>query len=105
VLESRDTKILLKKTKPSDSKPFLKFLTQLRQRTPNKQVAIIPDNASLYRSKKTKEFLKHHKNIHLFYLPPYSPKYNPVEMPYHCDGFFYAAILNHERLLQKGRVK
>ena len=30
--------------------------------------------------KKTKEYLGRHKNIHLFYLPPYSPEYNPVEI-------------------------
>jgi len=52
----------------------------LNQRKPGKQIAIILDNASIHRSKKTKEFLKRHKNIHLFFLPPYSPEYNPVEI-------------------------
>jgi transposase len=55
-------------------------LTQLNQRTPDKQIAIILDNASIHRSKKTRLYLQRHKNIHLFYLPPYSPEYNPVEM-------------------------
>jgi len=73
-------KFYWKKSKPSDSKYFLQFLTQLNQRTSNKQIVIILDNASIHRSKKTKEFLRRHKNIHLFYLPPYSPEYNPVEM-------------------------
>ncbi|MCG2743379.1 MAG: IS630 family transposase [Desulfobacteraceae bacterium] len=73
-------KFYWKKSKPSNSKPFLEFLTQLRQRTPNKQIAIILDNASIHRCKKTKKFLERHKNIHLFYLPPYSPEYNPVEI-------------------------
>ena len=73
-------KFYWKKSKPSDSVPFLIFLRQLRQRTPSKQIAIILDNASIHRSKKTKEFLERHKNIHLFYLPPYSPEYNPVEI-------------------------
>jgi len=30
--------------------------------------------------KRPKLFLERHKNIHLYYLPPYSPEYNPVEI-------------------------
>ena len=57
-------KFYWKKSKPSDSKPFLLFLTQLNQRTPSKEVIIILDNASIHRSKKTRSFLQRHKNIH-----------------------------------------
>jgi transposase len=56
------------------------FLTQLRQRTPEKQIIIILDNASIHKSRKVKRYLERHKNIHLFYLPTYSPEYNPVEL-------------------------
>jgi len=24
--------------------------------------------------------MKHHPSIHIFYLPPYSPQYNPIEL-------------------------
>jgi len=41
---------------------------------------IILDNASIHKSKKVKNHLKRHPNIHLFYLPTYSPEYNPVEL-------------------------
>ena len=73
-------KFYWRKSKPSNSKAFLLFLTQLNQRTPDKEIAIILDNASIHRSKKTKDFLQRHKNIHLIHLPPYSPEYNPVEI-------------------------
>jgi len=73
-------KFYWKKSKPSNSEAFLKFLTQLNQRTPNKNIAIILDNASIHKSKKTKKYLQCHRNIQLFYLPPYSPEYNPVEI-------------------------
>jgi len=46
----------------------------------HKKIVIILDNASIHRSKQTKAFLKRHKNIHLFFLPPYAPEYNPVEI-------------------------
>ncbi len=64
----------------SDSDAFLWFLTQLRQRTPNQQIVIILDNASIHGSRKVKAYLERHANIHLFYLPTYSPEYNPVEL-------------------------
>jgi len=56
------------------------FLTQLRQRTPNKRIVIILDNASIHKSKMVKKYLNKHRNIRLYHLPPYSPEYNPVEL-------------------------
>jgi transposase len=55
-------------------------LTQLRQRSPNKLIVIILDNATIHKSKKVKKYLKKYPNIRLFHLPPYSPEYNPVEL-------------------------
>ncbi|MBF0278118.1 MAG: IS630 family transposase [SAR324 cluster bacterium] len=73
-------KFYWKSSKPSNSKAFIQFLTQLNQRTPDKEIVLILDNASIHTSKKTKKFLERHRNIHLFHLPPYSPEYNPVEI-------------------------
>lgn len=44
-----------------------------------KKIIIITDNASIHKSKKVKQFLIKYPNIKLFYLPTYSPEYNPVE--------------------------
>jgi transposase len=52
----------------------------LRQRTPDKQIIIILDNATIHKSKKVKQYLQRHQQLHLFYLPTYSPEYNPVEL-------------------------
>lgn len=73
-------KFYWKKSKRSNSEAFKCFLTQLRQRTPDREIIIILDNASIHKSKKIKQYVAQHKNIHLFYLPPYSPEYNPVEL-------------------------
>lgn len=73
-------KFYWKKSRKSDSDTFLWFLTQLRQRTPKKRIIIILDNASIHGSRKVKAYLKRHENIHLCYLPTYSPEYNPVEL-------------------------
>jgi len=55
-------------------------LTQLRQQSSGKKIFIILDNASIHRSRKVKKYLKKYKEIHLLYLPTYSPEYNPVEL-------------------------
>jgi transposase len=52
----------------------------LRQRTPEKQIIIILDNATIHKSKKVKRYLEKYKQIRLFFLPAYSPEYNPVEL-------------------------
>jgi len=73
-------KFYWKKSRHSNSEAFKLFLTQLRQRTLDREIIIFLDNASIHKSKKVKQYLARHKNIHLFYLPPYSPEYNPVEL-------------------------
>jgi len=55
-------------------------LTQLRQHFPGKEIILILDNASIHKSKYTRQYLQRWTQIHLFYLPPYSPEYNPVEL-------------------------
>lgn len=79
-LNLRTQKFYWKKSKKSGSDSFIWFLTQLRQKTPEKQIAIILDNASIHKSGKVKKYLKRHPRIRLFYLPTYAPEYNPVEL-------------------------
>ena len=58
---------------------FIKHLKQIIRKYFNKNTFIYLDNAGWHKGKKVKEFLKNHSNIHLIFLPPYSPKLNPVE--------------------------
>jgi transposase len=55
-------------------------MIQIRQKTPGKQIAIILDNASIHKSGKVKKYLDRYPRIKPFYLPTYSPEYNPVEL-------------------------
>lgn len=63
-----------------NAKTFIEFLHQLRARCPGKTLAIILDNSSVHKNRKVTRFLKKYPEIHLFFLPPYSPEYNPVEL-------------------------
>jgi transposase len=46
-----------------------------------KKVFLILDNLRVHHSKKVRAWLENHKDrIEVFYLPPYSPEYNPDEL-------------------------
>ena len=79
-LNLRKRRFYWKQSKQANSRSFCSFLTQLRQRFPGKNIVLIADNATIHKSNKTRKYLKRWPHIHLFYLPPYSPEYNPVEM-------------------------
>lgn len=58
---------------------FIKFLRRL-VRSSDQKVFLIVDNLQVHRSKKVRIWTeKHHKNIELFFLPPYCPELNPDE--------------------------
>lgn len=76
----RTRRFYWKKSQESNVEPFIAFLNQLRLCFKGKHLAIILDNASIHRCKKAKKYLEKHPEVHLFYLPPYSPEYNPVEL-------------------------
>jgi len=61
------------------SKVLLKFLSRLIKDVERK-VFLILDNHRVHHSKAVKKWLEVHKErIEIFYLPPYSPEYNPDE--------------------------
>ena len=64
-----------KKKKTAD---FLESLYRLKERDKSKYIIVVLDNASIHKSKKTKDYCSKN-NIYLVYLPPYSPDLNPIE--------------------------
>ena len=58
---------------------FDEFIQQITTKT-----VIVVDNASFHTSKKFKDKIEewNNKNIEIFYLPPYSPELNPIEIPW-----------------------
>lgn len=59
------------------------FLHQLHQANPGKKLMLILDNGSIHKSKKVQAFIEKHNWVELFFLPPYSPEYNPIERFWH----------------------
>ena len=78
-LNLKTRKFYWKKAKKGNAKVFQQFLVQMEQNNPGKQLCFIVDNSSIHKSFSIKRFLKKHTNLHVFFLPPYSPEYAPIE--------------------------
>jgi len=55
------------------------FLRQLLKHHKYRNVVVVMDQAKPHTSKKTQLFIKEQKRLHVFYLPPRSPDFNPDE--------------------------
>ena len=66
----------------TDSSKFLDFvrgsLIPTMQPFPNKRSIIVMDNCSIHHVQEVKDFIES-MGIVIFFLPPYSPDYNPIE--------------------------
>jgi transposase len=55
------------------------FLKQLLRQHRGRHVVVVMDQAKPHTSKMTKAFIESRARLHVFYLPPYSPDWNPDE--------------------------
>lgn len=80
-LGSQSTLTWTPKRGPIVADDLLVFLARL-PRLPDKPVVVVLDNASTHRGKvvtAARAALKKAQRLHLYFLPPYSPKLNPIE--------------------------
>lgn len=68
-----------KSSSKSNTDVFRLFLHQLRAHTVNKKLVLILDNASVHHARETMAFVQKYPDVKIFYLPTYSPEYNPTE--------------------------
>lgn len=55
------------------------FLKQLLRQHPSRHVVVVMDQAKPHTSNLTKAFIESKARLHVYYLPPYSPDWNPDE--------------------------
>jgi len=55
------------------------FLRQLLRQHPGRHLVVVMDQAKPHTSRMTKDFIESKARLHVFYLPPYSPDWNPDE--------------------------
>ena len=58
---------------------FIDFLKDLLAEYPKRKIFVIADQASPHIAKSVKAFVASQKRLELFYLPTYSPDFNPDE--------------------------
>jgi transposase len=61
------------------SDEIIHFLRQLILEHQHRHLVVVMDQASPHTSAKTMKFIESQKRLHVFHLPPYSPKFNPDE--------------------------
>lgn len=61
------------------SKEVIEFLDQMLRHHPRRHLIVVMDQAPPHTSKKTKAWIDDQPRLHVFYLPKYSPDWNPDE--------------------------
>lgn len=61
------------------SQDIINFLEKLLAEHKNRHLVVVMDRATCHRSKLIKDFIETQKRLHVFYLPPRSPEFNPDE--------------------------
>ena len=61
------------------SAEVIDFLAQMLKHHPRRHLAVVMDQARPHTSKKTKAHIETQRRLHAFYLPSYSPDWNPDE--------------------------
>jgi transposase len=80
------------------SPEVIAFLGQILNHHPRRHVAVVMDQARPHTSKKTKEYIDSQPRLHVFYLPPYSPDWNP-------DEKVWNHLKNHELKAHRAKNK
>ena len=61
------------------SKDIVNFLKMMLKHHPRRQLIVVMDQAPCHKSAEVKKYVESQKRLHVFYLPPRSPEYNPDE--------------------------
>lgn len=90
--------VIAKRSDRGNAQTFKQFLKKVLHNYRNKKVTMILDNVRYHHAKKLKQFLEKHKDrIELFFLPPYSPDFNPMERIW----WFMRKKITHNRFINK----
>src|SRR5580658_2480684 len=81
-----------------NSAEVIAFLGQILQHHPRRHVVVVMDQARPHTSKKTREYVQSQPRLHVFYLPPYSPDWNP-------DEKVWNHLKNHELKAHRAKTK
>lgn len=89
---------------------IVKFLDGMLKHHPRRHLVVVMDQAPCHRAKKVFDFVASKKCLHVFYLPPRSPEYNPDEkvwshLKHHELKSHTAKTTTELRILTKQKMK
>ena len=58
---------------------IIDFLAMMLKHHPRRHLVVVMDQAPCHKAKMVREYIQSQKRLHVFYLPPRSPEYNPDE--------------------------
>jgi transposase len=61
------------------AKDIVHFLSEMLAHHPTRHLVVVMDQAPVHRAKLVKAYVGRQKRLHVFYLPPRSPEFNPDE--------------------------
>jgi transposase len=93
-LENMDITVLSEKT--IDTQAMKRLIRELDRKRGIGNIYLIVDNAKYNHSRELKEFLKFYPEVHMVYLPPYSPNLNIIERLWR---FFHSK--HHDKYFEK----
>ena len=101
VMAVSSTKVLSwrNQERPYNSDSFYNFIEALMPVLPSHTKALLMDNVSFHKTKKLKELVES-KGISLLFIPPYSPRCNPIEEVFSIMKRFYRTLDVQRPMLQ-----
>lgn len=90
------------------SDEVIEFLAQMLRHHPTRHLVVVMDQAPPHTSKKTRTWIGNQPRLHVFYLPKYSPDWNPDEKVWNhlkCQELASHQAKNKEELHQLARQK
>lgn len=80
------------------SEEVIEFLAQMLRHHPRRHLVVVMDQARPHTSRKTKGYIESQPRLHVFYLPSYSPDWNP-------DEKVWNHLKNHELKSHQAKTK
>jgi transposase len=102
-ISNRGSLVFTLHEKKITSEEVIQFLEQLLIHHPRRHIVVVMDQAKPHTSKKTREFIESKNRLHVFYLPPYSPDYNPDENVW--NHLKHKELKSHKVIEKKGLKK
>jgi transposase len=90
-------------SKRFNSQDIIDFFAEMLSHHRRRHIVVVLDQASCHKSKKVKAYIESQKRLHVYWLPPKSPEFNPDEQVW--NHLKHTELKNHMETNTKGLKK